>query len=223
LYAVSLDVFLSTDYLFNTFYANKMRHTITRIGFILCSCALFAQVGIGTTDPSAQLDVVGTNTGIPTLALSTQTAPIGTQMGQLSVIGDKLYHYDATRGKWLSVESSTIAFGLEGNVDNQALEFTGDVETTGPKMPFDGTVVYLSIQSSGGQSDKGFQIVKNGIDVPDNPNTTIDGSINLVSGSYINTNYNLDFNAGDYFEIDVAAAGGNVNNVSFVMWVKWRQ
>ncbi len=200
-----------------------MRHTITQIGLILWSCALFAQVGIGTTDPSAQLDVAGTNTGIPTLALSTQTAPVGTQMGQLAIIGDKLYHFDAIRSKWLSVESSSIAFGLEGNVDNEALEFSGDVEITGPKMPYDGTIVYISIQSSGGQSDKGFQIVKNGVDVPDNPNSTIDGFINLESGSYINTNYNLDFNAGDYFEIDAAAAGGSVNNVSFVMWVKWRQ
>lgn len=43
--------------------------------------AMFSQVGVGTTTPTAELEVETSNTGIPALELNPQTAPTGTTNG----------------------------------------------------------------------------------------------------------------------------------------------
>ncbi len=134
----------------------KIAYSITLILCVHSIC--FSQVGIKTTSPTSELEIATTNTGIPALEMNPQTAPTGSVTGQISVIGDKLYMYDATRVKWLSIESSALQFSYAGAASKQTLWFGGNTENTGPKMPFDGTIVYMTLNSSGGQANKAFDI-----------------------------------------------------------------
>jgi hypothetical protein len=139
------------------------------------------------------------------------------------VIGDKLYMYDNTRGKWLSTETTALNFAWAGNASNQTLWFGGDVENTGPIMPLDGTIVYMTINSSGGQANKAFDIQVNGANLGNNTDPTLDGRINLTAGTFSYSSYNIDFNAGDYIQLRVRNNGATgVDDPTAIIWVKWR-
>lgn len=197
---------------------------------LLCYCLLFtffqfsySQVGVGTTSPTAEVEIETDNTGIPALELNPQTAPVGTADGQLSVIGDKLYMYDATRVKWLSVESTALQFGRNGNSNNTVMKKAGN-STSGNSsylMPFNGTIVYGSIKTNvnSGAQNKQFQIrVRNGTA---NISTN---NVNTVASEFISTTLDINFSAGDYIDIRIQNDGnGNVNNAVAIIWVKWRQ
>ena len=192
--------------------------------FILfCVLSIQAQVGIGTTNPTSQMEIKTTATGIPALELNPQSAPIGTSTGQISVIGDKLYMFDDGRGKWLSVESMMLNFGLENGTDDQHLEYVGDILLSGPKMPFDGTVVYITMNASGGQANKQVQLFQNNLPVLNNADASLDGLLALDGYTFTETDYNLDFNAGDHFRVKVTSTGVDVENLSVLLWVKWRE
>ena len=186
----------------------------------------FSQVGIGTVTPSAELEIETSSGDIPALKLNPQTNPIGNEMGQLAVIGDKLYMYDDVRAKYLSVETTALQFAKDGTADNDPLRFGGDVKDngSGAKMPFNGTIVYCTIQSSGGKEDKEFDIKINGIDVGNNTeDPTLDGKIQLNEGSFLYTSFNIDFDAGDFIAMEVRNEGLNVQDPAAIIWVKWRQ
>ncbi len=181
----------------------------------------FTQVGIGTTNPSAELEIQTTNAGIPALELNNQTAPIGTTTGQLSLIGDKLYMYDATRSKWLSLETIALQYARNGNFDNSRLFFGGNLQNanSGAMMPLNGTIIGVSAISAGGNTSKQFQVrIRNG-----NTNQPGTFTFNLVNRQYISTTDNADFNAGDYINVHVQSAGSNVSNPAVILWIKWRQ
>ncbi|WP_303318117.1 hypothetical protein Q4Q34_11720 [Flavivirga abyssicola] len=184
-----------------------------------------AQVGIGTTSPTAELEIETSNTGIPALELNPQSTPTGSVTGQLAVIGDKLFMYDATRGKWLSSESYALQFSIFGGASNQTLWYGGGgVDNIGPLMPFNGTIVYMTINSSGGQANKAFDIRINGSNVGNNTDPTLDGRVSLSSGTFSRTSYNIDFNAGDHIQLRVRNNGASdVDDPVGVIWVKWRQ
>ncbi|MEM7085864.1 MAG: hypothetical protein AAF489_06765 [Bacteroidota bacterium] len=190
---------------------------------LICYFNVSAQVGIGTVLPSAELEIEGTNTGIPTLELNPQSAPTGTADGQLAVIGDKLYLFDATRDKWLSTDTTALNYGWAGTADNQVLWFGGDVELTGPIMPLDGTIVYVTVNSTGGNTTKRMDLQINGSNVGNDPDPTLDGRFNLVAGSFTYSDFNIDFNAGDYITINAANNGAGVDDPVAVIWVKWRE
>ncbi len=130
------------------------------IALMLLSCAVwinfsYAQVGIGTRNPTSQLEIATTNTGIPAIEINPQSTPLGTSEGQLAVMGDvtngyKLYMYDDVRGKWLSVETSTLTLGRNSNQDNTNLRATANQGNTrsGYLMPFDGTIVHVTAKSN---------------------------------------------------------------------------
>ena len=129
------------------------KHSLFLI-LLLCIHSIgFSQVGIGTTNPTAELEIETTNTGIPALELNAQTAPTGNATGQISLIGDKLFMYDATRSKWLSLETIALQYGRNGNADNQRLHYGGNMQNnnSGAMMPFNGTIVAVSSRSSGGK------------------------------------------------------------------------
>ena len=182
-----------------------------------------AQVGIGEENPSAALEIKGDPTGQPTLYLNPETVPVGVETGQLAVIGDKLYNFDASRGKWLSIELSLLNFGLAGASDGQDLEFVGDVELSGPRMPFKGTIVYVTMNATGGQSNKKVNLYKNGVLMPNNVDPSVDGVLEMVGYNFLNNTYNHDFEAGDYFQVKIDGDGSSVNNVAVLLKVKWRQ
>lgn len=199
------------------------RIAITLFIVFILSASTYAQVGIGTTDPTSELEIETTNTGIPALELNPQTAPTGTVTGQLSLIGDKLFMYDATRIKWLSLESFVLQFGRAGNQDDTALRSAGNIgnNNSGMLMPFNGTIVYVTVKTN---SNNGAQAKQFDIRVRNGTTTNSTTSITTVASQYTNNNLNVNFSAGDYingFIIDDGA--GDVNNSVITLWVKWRQ
>jgi hypothetical protein len=183
---------------------------------------LHAQVGIGTITPTAEFEVSTTNTGIPALELNPQSTPVGTATGQLAVIGDQLYMYDVTRAKWLSTETTTLTFTSTGPTTNILLKY-GEVANvnSGAYMPHAGTIVYIGATTSdlsGSSSTKAFDVtVKNGA-------TTISTTtFNLVNWKFLKTDYNVNFNAGNYINVRTPSAGGNVTDPTVTVWVKWRK
>lgn len=182
---------------------------------------LHAQVGIGTTNPSAELEINATSAGgIPPLEINPQTTPTGTASGQIAVIGDELYLYDASRTKWLSVASSTFNFGKEGNQNNTDLEYAGDIDDSGPSMLQNGTIVYITINSSGGSATKAFTLSRyNAANAIVSTHT-----FSLHTGELVVDDANINFSKGDYFIVSVDNdLTGNVQDPSMVIWTKWRQ
>jgi len=191
---------------------------------------LKAQVGIGTTTPKAMLDI-NAETDLPALELNPQDTPTGSVTGQLAVIGDRLFLYDQDRSKWLSVETTLLNFGRESGNNNVFLEYVGDIQTLGPQMPQAGTIVYVSINSSGGKADKKLELYINNTMVANNDPATadaisIDGELQLSSNTFRTTRYNVDFNANDFIRVRVADDGGGASvrtdNITALLWVKWR-
>lgn len=185
--------------------------------------SIFSQgVGINTTNPVSKLDVVGLDNDIPTLRIEPQVNPTGSTYGDLSVIGDKLYKYDSLRGKWLSIESSLYNFATSGNAQVR-LEYTGDIEISGPIVPMDATIVSIAINADSGTRNKGIQLLINGVNVANNnesPNN--DGLLNMNDFSYLNNNYNLDLKKGDSIMIRLENGTGRVRDVKVELILKWR-
>lgn len=182
----------------------------------------FSQVGIGTVTPSAELEINATPTGIPALQLNPQTTPTGTAMGQLAVVGDKLYMYDDTRGKWLSVESTALHFARGGaNRNDSPLRFSGVIsnQNSGSYMPLDGTIVYISAMINAGDDSKEFLIERR----DSSGFVATAATFNLSGEVYSNASANIDFNAGEYLITRISGTGGTVNNPNIIIWVKWRQ
>ena len=207
-----------------------MKKSLCFIMLLYCSYYSFSQVGIGTTNPTAELEIGTTNTGIPALEINPQTAPVGSVTGQLAVIGDKLFMYDATRVKWLSVETTALQYGYESTADDRVIWFGGDIgrntsteDDTGPKMPFDGTIVYMTIESAGGNASKSFEIEINGTAVPNNADPTLDGAFDLSGGTFTRTTFNIDFSTGDYIMLKATSNGSGVLDPAAIIWVKWRE
>jgi len=199
----------------------KAPQMIKRYTFLVCTLflvttSLYSQVGIGTTSPTAELEILSKNIGIPSLELDPQSAPVGSATGQLAVIGDMLFMYDATRVKWLSVETTALQFGVKGSKEDQYMKFGGDVKSggSGAMMPYGGTITAITIIASGGASNKGFEVHING-----SANTTY----YLVSRKFSTTSANIDFNAGDSLQMYIAYSGVTVQNSVAVIWVKWRK
>lgn len=196
----------------------KRAKLLLALGCFLINFLGMSQVGIGTTSPTAKLDIDAAADAIPALSIRPRaTAPTGTADGQIAMIDKSLYIYDTTRNKWLSSETVTVTWGNNGGNDDEFLDL-GNVGTLGSgiKMPQNGTIVYISAQSSGGVSTKGIEIRKN------NPSSTIN-TFNLLANSYTNNSANLDFNAGDFLKIYVSSAGGDVNDPVVTLWIKWRK
>ena len=201
-----------------------MRDIILLLGIVFFGVNVaYSQVGIGTTNPTAELEIATTNTGIPALELNAQTTPAGTVTGQLAVIGDKLYMYDATRVKWLSIETTALPFGRSGNQDNVNLRAVANQSNnrSGYLMPYDGTIAYITAKSN---NNSGAQTKQFSVQVRNGNTTNSTTNFTTSSSEYMSTTLNVDFSSGDYINGTINNDGnGNVNNVSVIVWVKWRQ
>ncbi|MDG1730700.1 MAG: hypothetical protein P8K68_03635 [Algibacter sp.] len=190
----------------------------------------FAQVGIGTTNPTAELEIETSDVGnplldIPALEINPQVShvPIGTTTGQISVIGDKLYMYDGTRNKWLSIETTKLHFGRGGARSNEVMRYVGSFgnQNSSALMPFDGTIVYISARARAGLANKDFSVeIRNANAIIGTANT-----YSLVSREFIDTTVNNDFSAGDYIisRIENTPNNATVQDLIVTIWVKWRQ
>jgi hypothetical protein len=194
--------------------------------FLLCNI-LKAQVGIGTTTPSAQLTLETGKTNIAPLGLGNldEAPSINLVGGQISVIDNELYLYNDLHEKWLSVATMPITFSREGDITTQNLLHGGNVsnEKSQATMPFDGTIVHISAkaESSSGTGAKRFQVrvYRNNTNVPGN------FIFNLgTNDKFVKTNYtNRDFLAGDNIHVRSRVGSSIVTDPSVIVWVKWRK
>ena len=175
-------------------------------------------VGIGTVAPTAKLEIDATGETIPPLEIvPSASVPAGTANGQMMFMDNTLYMFDLTRNKWLSAETITLSFTNNGTTTNEYLRFENiRTRMSGLKMPFNGTIMAITAQSSGGDANKGFEIRKNG-------NTTSLFAFNLISNVYTNTTTNINFNAGDFVNVFATNVGNDVNDPSITLFIKWRK
>ena len=188
------------------------------------SYLLVAQVGVGTTNPTSELEIATTNTGIPALELNPQTLPTGTTTGQLAVIGDKLYMFDAARSKWLSIGATALQFASNGNVNTQTLRFGGNMTnaSVGPLMPHNGTIIAITATTFANPT-KNFELrVRDYNPGTGTITTTQSYDFGLTNYEFVNQNLNMDFNTNDYITVR-GSGGGNSQHPVVVLWVKWRQ
>lgn len=181
---------------------------------------LSAQIGVGTNSPTAKLEIESDDAGIPALELNPQSNPVGTDPGQIAVIGDELFMFDITRSKWLSITTMPLQFGRNGDANAQNINFGGNMVsgTSGPLMPKDGTIVGITINSAGGNATKEFQIR-----VRKDNSTSATESVNLEDNEYNNMSVNVDFEAGEFITVRARDNGnGAVEDPAIVVWVKWK-
>lgn len=181
----------------------------------------YSQVGIGTTNPTAQLeiDASATPTMPPFKIVPSVAAPTGTTSGQMAIIDNSLYIYDATRSKWLSSEVSVFSWGNNGNTDNQYLEYaTSDAANSGLKIPVNATIVAVTIQTATTSSDntRQFTIRKN------NPSVDV-VHFTTAAFTYNSTLVNTDVNAGDFLRVFVTDEANEVSSPIVTLWIKWRK
>lgn len=180
---------------------------------------MVAQVGIGTITPTAELEINAVGT-LPALEIAPQLSPVGTATGQLSIIGDKLYMYDATRASWLTVESSAIQFGRNGNVDTDNIHFGGNMVAgnSGALMPYDGTIVAITAMAASGDDTDLNLRARNILGT-----NSINETFQLSALRYLDTTANFEFNEGDYLTLRARDGTTTATDVTIVLWVKWRQ
>lgn len=189
--------------------------------FLFINFFAFAQVGIGTTNPTAKLEIDASQDAIPALEIVPRTtAPTGTANGQISIIDGSLYIYDLTRAKWLSSETIIFPFGLNGVVATEYLQYARVAnQYSGAKVLQNSTIIGISSEASAGNASKSFDItVKTG------GTTTIvsTNTFSLNGYTYLNSTANINVSAGDYITVS-SNGGADVNNPTVTLYLKWRK
>jgi hypothetical protein len=163
-------------------------------------------VGVDTSDTNAPLNI-GERIVVPSTNVAAGDFYFNDE-GQL-------YMRDGSRSKWLSAEVSAFEWGSDGGSDGAYIQHGGDLAgaNTGIKIPFDATIVYVTATSSGGDGTKTIEIRTNG---------SLADSFALTGGEFADNLRNVDLNSGDDLQIFAAVAGAAVNDLSVVVWVKWR-
>lgn len=190
--------------------------------FALFTSVMNAQVGIGTTNPTAKLEIDASIDAIPALEIVPRTtAPTGTASGQISIMDGSLYVYDATRAKWLSSETMVFPFGKNGSViAGDYLQYARvEHQNSGAKVLQNATIVGIAAEASGGNPTKGFDII---IKTGGTTTTVSTTSFSLTGSTYLNPTANINLSAGDYISIQTRG-GTDVNNPTVTLYVKWRK
>ncbi len=206
-----------------------MKKLILFLILIFSNQFIYSQVGINTTTPTAELDINTSALNLPALNIEPQSTPTGTATGQIAVIGDQLYMYDATRAKWLSTDAIPLIFSRSGDVTGtQNLRLAGNATSvnSGLLMPYNGTVVAITTNSnvSSNTTTNNLSTPFN-IRIREEDNTVAGGEINfnLLAGKYIDTTINLDFVIGNHITARTSNTGtDSINNPVVTVWIKWR-
>ena len=172
------------------------------------------QVGIGTINPNAQLDIE--STGVPLKITPSTTTPTGTAAGQMFMGSDGiLYVYDGVRNKWLSVDRQNISWARGGLVTNQYLPIHNSYSiTNGYRMLRNATITGVTAQSGATGSWQLLILRNNEI------TTTLFVTLSNEVGKHSN-NITLDLNEGDY--IKAYALGSNINSPIGSIEFAWRK
>lgn len=137
--------------------------------------------------------------------------------GQMAMSDGLLFVYDATRGKWLSVQRQYLTFGRRRNTRNQYLNFgVGNMPSnnSGFRMIRNATIVGLSGQlDSNGTCD--MQVRRN-----DTATAISTLGITAANGA-VNNIANIDVNANDYLQSYLSAAASVAEPV-FIIEIAYR-
>lgn len=137
--------------------------------------------------------------------------------GQLAITDGILFVYDATRGKWLSVQRQFLVFGRRGNTRNQYLNFAAGTlpsNNSGYRMGRNVTIVSLSGQLDvSGSCD--MHVRRN--DVATNISSL---TITTATGAS-DISVNVDVNANDFLQSFLSAAA-NVEDPMLVVEIAYR-
>lgn len=144
-----------------------------------------------------------------TLLTYTDLIDLLTKLVRYDIIdGNKLYIYDRTRLKILSTTSICFGFGSVGVADGKFLE-----GISGYSISRNGTIISVSASVSSGFQTKAFEVIVN--------STTLK-TFNLIAGSYISTNDDIDVNAGDIIKVYVSSIDAFVRDPSVTVELSWR-
>lgn len=174
------------------------------------------RVGIGTANPTAQLDIE--STGVPLEIKPSPSTPTGTQPGQIFMGDDGiLYAYDGNRSKWLSVDRNLIGWGRSsGSTSNEYLrQFNGSPSNlNGWRIIRDATMTGITVQT-GGIHSWTLEIRKNNVLSPITSFTIVSSN-----GAH-NNNLNIDLNEGDFLQAYLN--GLAVSHPQALIEIAWRK
>jgi hypothetical protein len=113
---------------------------------------------------------------------------------------NRLYYYDSTRGKWLSVEVWQIGWGHDTADGNLLRAYGVNAPHVGTEqlVPANSTVTSVFAKARGGNATKQFTLLQNGGALH---------TFSLAAGVYKNLTLNLDLSADDGIWVETAAAG----------------
>lgn len=138
--------------------------------------------------------------------------------GQLAIKDGILCVYDATRGKWLSVQRQFLVFGRRGNTANQYINFAGGnmpSNNSGYRLQRDATIVSMS-----GQLDASGTCT---LHVRKNDTATNIASLSIATATgNSDISQNIDMNVGDFLQSYCTVPTGNVQDPMFVIEIAYR-
>jgi hypothetical protein len=133
-----------------------MRTIFAFFTFVLCIClTIHAQVGIGTSNPQAELHVAGSKTGIQTLRIDDLAVTTGgTNPGELatsSTTVKKTVYIDESGNLWSSDAYGSSMKSVSLSATTQNIQGATRTDITGATITFipKHTIVYLSFTISG--------------------------------------------------------------------------
>lgn len=174
------------------------------------------KVGVGSTNPTSKLKIDASTDTFPSLEIVPRTtAPTGTTSGQIAMIDNSIYIYDATRAKWLSSETMTYTFGGSGALDGVYLGYGGVANAnSGAKILQNATIIGITAEAASGNNSKAIDIeLASGITT-----FNLNGAL-----AYSSNTTSIDVNAADYIAIFAQAAGASVSNLTVTLHLKWRK
>ncbi len=174
-------------------------------------------VGINTEAPEAQLHIKSNN--VPFKIEPNTSTPTGSSAGQMHVDNTNgiLYIYDATRGKWLSVDRTMVGWGRNNsNTTNEYLrQFNGAPSiVNGWRMIRNATITAISAQTDKNQTWT-LEIRKN-----DSSNIITSLTISNSKGNHSNT-VNINVNEGDYLQ--AYCNGNSIDYPQTLIEIAWRK
>jgi hypothetical protein len=204
-------------------YSNQNGTQAQSLVQIFADNALFDEKTVAVrndgTNTALEIDTnTGPGTGAPMRLVPSATPTTNLAGGQMffDSTTNLLYYYDSSRTKWLSVEGYSLEFGTNGNSDGAPLGFGGAVTNTsvGARMPYDGTILYVTAMQNGGLATKQFDVQING---------ATSFSFSLVASVYSETNRNQNFAANDRLTCATNVAGAAAADPTCILFVKWRK
>lgn len=127
------------------------------------------------------------------------------------------YCYDATRAKWLSYESATLAWSYVGTLSADTyLRCAGYVQSSvaSYRMPHDGTIVWASVDSA--------SIIAFGINVYADAVRIYTLSVVAPNNGAHSFAVNEDFNAGQIISAQADFKADDILSPVVLIGVKWR-